>query len=439
MLRTRDVAAARLKNVEAVPTFAGMAAVTETDSGNVDLRSLVGHAESVPMTASVEAVHAAFARKGVDFLAVVDGDRLVGICARRELMAQLSSRYGFALNARQPVSALLMRAPLQVSADRPITELFKAASARGALEFYDDVLLAATDGRYLGMIPMRTLVRLQTELLLANNARLEASRQEIAAKNRAMEDDLFMAREVQLAMLPQGHLALTAAGRRLRLAHRYQPAGGVSGDFFDVVRISDRAAGVLVCDVMGHGVRSALVTAMVRAMLEELRPVAIDPGLLLTRLNRDLTRILRQAGGLIFVTAAYAVIDLGAGTLRYAQAGHPTPLRWDGATRTIRPVACNGEAAGPALGLMDDFEFAAVEETFVAGDRLALFTDGVFEAANAGGEEFGPERLAEALRHGAGLPLDGALAVLLGEVTEFCGGATFADDVCVVAAEVTGA
>ena len=412
---------------------------TNTPPPSVDLRTLTAHAESIPAAMTVETAQTLLARRRIDFVAVLDGARLLGVCARRDLAQQLGTRYGFALNARQPVSAFLMRAPLRVSSATPITEVFQAATARGPLEFYDDVLLVDPDGNYLGMMPMHALMRLQTEFLLRNNAQLEASRDEIAAKNLAMERDLLMAREVQLAMLPSAHAPFSAGGLTLRLAHRYQPAGGVSGDFYDVLRLSDHASGILICDVMGHGVRSALITAMVRAMIEELRPVAVDPGVLLTRLNRDLTRILRQTGSTIFVTAAYAVIHLGFGRLRYAQAGHPTPLRWDASARAVRTVACPDQIAGPGLGLIDDFEFATVEEAFGAGDRLVLFTDGVFEAAGPAGEEFGPDRLAQAVARGAALPLDDSLQTLLGEVTEFCAGAPFADDVCLLAAEVTSA
>jgi sigma-B regulation protein RsbU (phosphoserine phosphatase) len=406
-----------------------------TDPDHVDLRTLVSHDKSVPSSTTAEALQGAFEQLGVDFVSVVEGERMLGLCSRRQLAQQLSSRYGFALYARQPVSAFLMPAPLLFPDKTPITEVFKAASGRNARDFYDDVALVDELGRYVGMIPMLTLVRLQTEFLLRNNARLEASRLEIAAKNRALEDDMLMAREVQLAMQPQAHAPLSSNGLTLRIAHRYRPAGSVSGDFFDVLRIADHAAGILVCDVMGHGVRSALITAMIRAMLEELRPVAADPGVLLTRLNRDLARILRQGGELIFVTAAYAVIHLGFGRLRYAQAGHPVPLRWDNRTRRVRPVACLGDSAGPALGLIDDFEFPTIEEPFAAGDRLALFTDGIFEAANSAGEEFGPDRLAAALARFAELPLSEGLDGVLREVAEFSG-AEFTDDVCIIAAEL---
>ena len=405
------------------------------DPDRVALRSLVAHAESVSATTTVESLQAVFARERVDFLAVIEGEKLLGLCSRRQLTQQLSSRFGFALLARQPVSGFLMAKPTMVAEDTPITSVFKTAAMREAQEFYDDVMLVDQDGGYLGMIPMQTLVRLQTEFLLRNNAQLETSRAEIEARNRTMEEDLLMAREMQLAMQPHAQAPLSVRGLTLSLEHRYRPAGGVSGDFFDVVCLPDEGAGILVCDVMGHGVRSALITAMVRAMIEELRPVAADPGVLFTRLNRDLTRILRQAGGLIFVTAAYMVIHLESGRLNYAQAGHPTPLRWDARTKTVRPVACPSEYAGPALGLMDDFEFQTVEESFAAGDRLALFTDGLFEAANPIGEEFGLQRLGSVLAGIAELPLSNVLDTVLREVTHFTNG-VFADDVCIIAAGI---
>lgn len=376
-----------------------------------------------------------FAEHHVEFLAVLQGDRLAGVCARRELTQALGSRFGFALNARRAVGEHLMPAPLRVVIGAPMTEVFKATAARGEREFYDDVLLVDADGRYVGMIPMYTLTRLQTQFLLSNIARVEASRQVIAEKNKRMEDDLRMAREVQFAMLPPPQAPLEFGERTLRLAHRYRPAGDMSGDFFAVLRISDEALGILVCDVMGHGVRSALITAMVRAMLEELRDVGLDPGRLLTRLNRDLTRILRQAGELIFVTAAYAVIEMGAPQMRYAQAGHPTPLRWDAARRAMRPIACNDAVAGPALGLIDDFEFAACTEEFPVGSRVVLFTDGLTEAAQPSGEEFGETRLAVALSRRAGESLEDCLEKVLGEVIAFAG-EKFADDVCIVAVEL---
>jgi len=102
----------------------------------------------------------------------------------------------------------------------------------------------------------------------------------------------------------------------------------------------------------------------------------------------------------------------------------------------MRTVYCSPESAGPALGLIDDFEFSASEEPLRAGDRIIMFTDGLVEAAAPDGEEFGITRLAATLAQLAGRPPDAALNKLLADVKSFCGDAPFADDVCAVALDV---
>lgn len=402
----------------------------------LDLRTLIGHSAFVQADQLVETVQAEFARTNTDFLAVLEGTSLLGVCARRELVQALGTRFGFSLNARQPFRSQLMPAPMQVILGTPVTEVFKVAATRTDREFFDDVLLVDEQGRYLGLIPMRTLVRLQTDFLLGNIVTLEASRQEIAAKNGEMEKDLLMAREVQLAMLPSLYEPLDADGLTLAIAHRFLPAGGVSGDFFDVLRLPDNAAGILVCDVMGHGVRSALVTAMVRAIAQELKSIAGQPGDFLTRLNRDLTSILRQTKSLIFVTAVYLVVDLRSRQLRYARAGHPNPLRLDPRSRTMIPLPSPMDADGPALGLMDEFDYVTTSASIAPGDRIALYTDGVTEAPSLQGEEFGETRLADCLTQTTTQPVDAALSRLVDELTSYCGSTVFPDDVCVVAVEI---
>ncbi|HVY71473.1 MAG TPA: PAS domain S-box protein, partial [Verrucomicrobiae bacterium] len=131
---------------------------------------------------------------------------------------------------------------------------------------------------------------------------LAASQDELRHKNNQLEADIRMAREIQMALLPQQYPtfrgALGGNPSALRFFHKYHPSGAVGGDFFYVLALSDTAGGVFICDVMGHDVRAALVTAMVRALVEELKPVAHDPGRFLTQLNRDLRAILKQTGNL---------------------------------------------------------------------------------------------------------------------------------------------
>ena len=144
--------------------------------------------------------------------------------------------------------------------------------------------------------------------------------------------------------------------------------------------------------------------------------------------------MLRRAGGLIFVTAAYLVIDLESGRLRYAQAGHPTPLHWHAATAELQTIPCTEAEAGPALGLLDDFTYVTVEAPIASGDRVLLFTDGISEAASPVGDEFGTERMAAALTRRTHAPLAAWVEGLVNEASTFAG-APFGDDVCLVAAE----
>ena len=389
---------------------------------------MLGHRESVAADAPLEVVHRRFAENGRDFMAILDGPTLLGVCARREIAMQLGARFGFALFAQSPVRESMMATALQLRETAPLEEVLASVSARANDAFYDDVLLVDAEGGFIGFIFVHALVRLQTEILLGNIDELERSRLEIAEKNRVLEEDLLMAREVQLAMLPPSGGGQGPAAR-WSFCSEYRPAGGVSGDFFQLIRISDESAGLLVCDVMGHGVRSALVTAMLRAFTEDLRPKAADPGALLTRLTQCLMGVLRQTGNLLFVTAAYAVVDLASGTLSYGQAGHPTGFlrRLSG---EVELLPAGGDVAGPALGLVDGFAYESGRRNLAEGDAVVLFTDGLTEARNASGEEWGEGRLL------AEIALNGAISCedLLPRVVEaaalFMEGKSFEDDLC---------
>ena len=153
---------------------------------------------------------------------------------------------------------------------------------------------------------------------------------EIRERNSEMEDDLNMAREIQQAFLPQQYPSFPRRAppeeSAIQFFSRYIPTTAVGGDFFHVHSLSDTEAGVFICDVMGHGVRAALVTAIQRALVEEMLPAAHDPGRFLTELNRAMLSILRRARTPMFASAFYMVVDLSKGELRYANAGHQDRL-----------------------------------------------------------------------------------------------------------------
>jgi serine phosphatase RsbU (regulator of sigma subunit) len=264
---------------------------------------------------------------------------------------------------------------------------------------------------------------------------------ELREKNAQMETDLNMARELQQALLPHQYPVFprTSAPKEscLRFCHCYHPTTAVGGDFFDVLPLSDSEAGVFICDVMGHGVRAALVTAIVRALVEELTPMAGDPGQFLTQINRDLLRILKQTRMPLFASAFYLVADVNHGEVRYSNAGHPAPLYVRRSAGAVEPMRDAVSRPGPALGVFEDSVYSACQRMLAAGDLVVLFTDGLYEVAGANDEEYGQERLLEAVRKRMDLPPAQLFDELLAEVQRFSGGKEFVDDVCLVGMEAT--
>jgi|YelNatPaOPRAMG01_1025707.scaffolds.fasta_scaffold41183_3 sigma-B regulation protein RsbU (phosphoserine phosphatase) len=270
-----------------------------------------------------------------------------------------------------------------------------------------------------------------------NQRRLE---QALREKSAVLEADLQMAREIQQAFLPQAYPTFPSgvppAESALQFHHCYESSVAVGGDFLDVFALSPTQAGVFICDVMGNGVRAALITAIVRALLEELRPLAGEPGRFLAEINRALMTILQRTRRPMFATAFYLVADVGAGRMRYASAGHPTPICVSQQTRRAGFLDFAGQPPGAALGVIEGAAYATYESPLHAGDLVVLFTDGLFEIWNERDEEYGLERLLAAVQQRADLPPAQLLAGLLDEVKRFSRQGTIHDDVCTLALQV---
>src|SRR4030095_6620624 len=176
----------------------------------------------------------------------------------------------------------------------------------------------------------------------------------------------------------------------------YYPAGTVSGDFFDVFPVSESAVGIFICDVMGHGVRAALVTSMMRALLEQHAGIESDPGKLLTQINRELFSILKHTGTSLYATAVMMAAAAAQQDLRYANAGHPKPLhvrRRQGDT-----VPLNSAGRSRALGIFEDADYLTTRTEIPTGDVIMLFTDGLFEVEDPEGRLYSHEDLLAAVR-----------------------------------------
>ena len=263
---------------------------------------------------------------------------------------------------------------------------------------------------------------------------------EIRQRNAELEDDLHMAREIQQAFLPQQYPTFprgaSPAESAIRFWSRYIPTTTVGGDFFHILPISDTEAGVFICDVMGHGVRAALVTAIQRALVEEMLPTAGDPGRFLTEINRALLSILRRARTPMFASAFSLVVDIGRGCVRYANAGHPSPLHIRRETGQVRFLCSEAERPGPALGVFKDAVYETRSAPIAPRDLVLLFTDGLYEVEGNQDAFYSQEMLLELVRKEIAQPTERLMEETLGEIRNFALGHTFTDDVCLIGVEI---
>jgi sigma-B regulation protein RsbU (phosphoserine phosphatase) len=209
-----------------------------------------------------------------------------------------------------------------------------------------------------------------------------------------LQKELEIARRIQTSILPLPY----PQSDHFQVAARYVPMTAVAGDFYDFLIADRQQAGLFIADVSGHGVPAALIASMVKLAATSQRANATDPAMLLSGMNTVLCGNTQDQ----FVTAAYVYLDAASSTLRYSAAAHPPMLLLrDG---NVLELAENGLM----LAAFSFATYATIEHPLQTGDRLVLYTDGILEAANAAGEEFGPERLAALLQKSAPLSPDEA-------------------------------
>jgi len=264
--------------------------------------------------------------------------------------------------------------------------------------------------------------------------------QELRRRTAEMETDLQMACQLQESFFPKDYpvfpRGVPPEASQLHFAHRYIPAATLGGDFFDIIQLSDTQCGILICDVMGHGVRAGLLTALIRGVVEEFALRVNDPALVLAEINRGLMPIIRQTGQPVFATAFYGIIDTVAATMHYANGGHPPPLIGHGASAPV--TSLGWDSPEPAAGLMEGFTYSGRTVPFNPGDKLLAYTDGFMEASDDAGTMFGKARLGDFLRHHATLSGGELLDELIRKIIGHTGRKIFDDDLCAVVIESTG-
>jgi sigma-B regulation protein RsbU (phosphoserine phosphatase) len=275
---------------------------------------------------------------------------------------------------------------------------------------------------------MLFLAAAQLALVIENEKIVER-----AVAEERLHRELALAAEVQRRLLPEAAPAVSG----IELAGVCLPARGVGGDYYDFIDLGGERLGLAIADVSGKGISAALVMSSVQAYLRSQTVVASGPsgarlGDLVTRINLLLCR---STASSTYVTFFYAEYDAAARRLTYVNAGHNPPLLLRGREASGEPYA-RLTSGGPVIGVFETplFEQGSVE--LESGDVVIAYTDGVTEALDRSGEEFGEERLIEAVSTAADVSANAIRDAVLHRINEWSAGTPQHDDLTLVVTKV---
>ena len=278
----------------------------------------------------------------------------------------------------------------------------------GCFDLESDELNAYSDDDLEVLMLLASQVAIIIEKVMLHEQLIEKKR---------LQGQLEVARQVQLELLPPKDPELPGYDVS---AYNF-PTEEVSGDYYDWVRIYEDQIGVVIADVSGKGVPAAILMAFLRASLRAASHIGYATHISMAKVNYLLWESIERNQ---FVTAIYGILDASNKTLSYSNAGHNPPLliKAGGETRFVD----NGEQP---LGMFRDTRYHEYHLMLEPGDVLVLYTDGVTEAANTEGEEFGRDRLAEAVKKFYDRPARELIASVQMAVLEWTGDGGPTDDV----------
>ena len=252
----------------------------------------------------------------------------------------------------------------------------------------------------------------------------------MANEKKRLDHDLEIARDIQRILLPAEAPAING----FQISGINVPARQVSGDYFDYIRVDDERLGVVIADVSGKGIPASLIMAICRSVLRAEAARNPSPADVLRKVNRQLYPDIKED---MFISMAYLILDHQRDGVTLARAGHDAPLLYKGHSQAVTPVKSPGMVVGIDSGNVFDrltVDFAVPLER---DDCLILYTDGVTEALNTDGDEFGLDRMIQSVRASA---TDGAQTIvkrIIEDVRNFAGSFPQNDDITVIAIRKT--
>src|SRR6266568_8649693 len=246
-----------------------------------------------------------------------------------------------------------------------------------------------------------------------------------ANEKKRLDHDLEIARDIQRILLPEKSPAIPG----FEIAGLNIPARQVSGDYFDYIRVDEHRLGLAIADVSGKGVPASLIMAICRSVLRSQAPQNPSPAEVLKAVNRQLYPDIKED---MFISMAYLVVDHAIGSVMLARAGHDAPLLYRRAQQTVELIKPPGMVVGIDSGsvfdrITNDFAIRLEQE-----DCLILYTDGVTEALDAEGFEFGIDRMIQSARASAAHGASAIVTRLIDDLRNFVGAQPQNDDITLI-------
>lgn len=267
----------------------------------------------------------------------------------------------------------------------------------------------------------------KTELLLRVKNAIELKRfNEKHRKYLEIQRDLHIAKEIQKQILPKKIPQLN----KTKIAARYMPMETIGGDYYDFHIIDDNKIGILVADVVGHGISAAMLGTMIKIAFFLNHHHANNPSNLLRSLHNELTKYMEH----LFITAHYIVIDCERMQCSFSSAGHWPALLYQRAHNSFVTLHTRGRP----LGTIFATEFNTVHQKLQSGDRIFIFTDGLVECRNKNGELLGEERLQLFFLNTMDFDPEAATAAIIGQAFQWTekNENYFNDDVCLLCIDI---
>jgi sigma-B regulation protein RsbU (phosphoserine phosphatase) len=251
-----------------------------------------------------------------------------------------------------------------------------------------------------------------------------------ANEKKRLDHDLEIARDIQRILLPSESPVIPG----FEIAGLNIPARHVSGDYFDYLQVDNDKLGVAIADVSGKGVPASIIMAICRSVLRSQATANPSPADVLKKVNRQLYPDIKED---MFISMAYVILDHVTGAVTLCRAGHDAPILFDHETGTAAPVKPPGMVVGIDSGSVFDRITGDFPLSLKRDDCLLLYTDGVTEALDANGDEFGPERMIECVRTSAAEGAPAMITRLIDELRNFVGAQPQNDDITLIAIRKT--